>query len=61
MGNSVHDKESQLNYIHNRMDMLVKVLDTIDAESAGVSEIDRIIEMLDDIELKCQQFRKDWE
>jgi Mn-containing catalase len=61
VGNSVHDKESQLTYIHNRMDMLVKVLDTIDAESAGVSEIDRIIEMLDDIELKCQQFRKDWE
>ncbi|EIT84685.1 hypothetical protein A374_13375 [Fictibacillus macauensis ZFHKF-1] len=61
MGKGTQDKSSQKEYIVNRVDMLLQVLDTIDAETAGVEEIDRIIGMLDDLELKCKQFRYDWE
>ncbi|MDN4526917.1 SE1561 family protein [Fictibacillus fluitans] len=61
MGKSVEDKSSQKDYIINRVDMLLQVLDSIDAETAGVEEIDRIIGMLDDLELKCKQFRNNWE
>ncbi|WP_257350848.1 SE1561 family protein [Pseudalkalibacillus decolorationis] len=61
MGNAINDKETQMHYIQNRMDMLLKVLDAIDPKTAGVEEIDRIIGMLDELELKCKQFRHDWE
>jgi hypothetical protein len=60
MGNSINDKSTQMSYIQNRIDMLLKVLDTIDPETAGVEEIDRIIAMLDELEDKCKQFRHDW-
>ncbi|WP_221568549.1 SE1561 family protein [Alkalihalobacillus sp. TS-13] len=60
MGNAIHDKSSQMDYIQNKMDMLLKVLDTIDPETAGVEEIDRIIAMLDELEVKCKQFRHNW-
>lgn len=61
VGKSIEDKSSQKEYIVQRVDMLLNVLDTIDAETAGVEEIDRIIGMLDDLEFKCKQFRNQWE
>ncbi|MDN4075223.1 MULTISPECIES: SE1561 family protein [Fictibacillus] len=61
MGKSIEDRSSQKEYIVQRVDMLLQVLDSIDAETAGVEEIDRIIGMLDDLELKCKQFRNNWE
>ncbi|MFC0190302.1 SE1561 family protein [Fictibacillus aquaticus] len=61
MGNSIDDKTTQKQYIKNRMDLLLQTLDSIDAETAGVEEIDRIISMLDDLEEKCKQFRYNWE
>ncbi|MCF6412083.1 SE1561 family protein [Pseudalkalibacillus salsuginis] len=61
MGNAVNDKSSQMDYIQNRIDMLLKVLDTIDPETAGIEEIDQIIAMLDELEQKCKQFRYNWE
>ncbi|MCQ6267434.1 SE1561 family protein [Fictibacillus sp. WQ 8-8] len=61
MGKSIEDRSSQKEYIVQRVDMLLQVLDSIDAETAGVEEIDRIIGMLDDLEFKCKQFRNHWE
>ncbi len=60
LGKSIEDKVMQKEYIKNRVDMLLKVLDSIDAETAGVEEIDRIIGMLDELETKCKQFRINW-
>ncbi len=61
MGNAVNDKSLQMDYIQKRIDMLLKVLDTIDPETAGIEEIDQIIAMLDELEQKCKQFRYNWE
>ncbi|MDT8860954.1 SE1561 family protein [Alkalihalobacillus sp. MEB130] len=60
MGGAIHDKKEQMNYLQNRLDMVMTVLDTIDPEEAGVEDIDRLLAMLDDIETKCKQFRHDW-
>ncbi|KMJ55946.1 SE1561 family protein [Alkalihalophilus sp. As8PL] len=60
MGGAIHDKKEQMDYLHRRLDLLMNVLDSIDPEEAGVEEIDRLLTMLDDIELKCKQFRNDW-
>ncbi|MBU8908892.1 SE1561 family protein [Desertibacillus haloalkaliphilus] len=60
MGGAIHDKKSQMDYLNKRITMLVEVLDSIDPEEAGIEEIDRIIQMLDDLEFKCKQFRNEW-
>ncbi|MBP3952386.1 SE1561 family protein [Bacillus suaedae] len=60
MGGAIHDKKEQMKYLQNRLDMVLTVLDSMDPEQAGVEEIDSLLKMLDDIELKCKQFRIDW-
>ncbi|KUP08946.1 hypothetical protein Q73_01195 [Bacillus coahuilensis m2-6] len=56
MGNAIHDKDSQLDYLKNRLNMFVDVLDSIDPEHTDLEDIDRLINMIDDIEVKCKQF-----
>ena len=61
MGNAVQDKDSQLSYLKNRLNMFLEVLDSMDPESTDVDDIDRLIQMLDDLEMKQNQFKKDWD
>lgn len=61
MGNAVHDKDSQLSYLKNRLSMFLEVLDSMDPESTDVDDIDRLLKMLDDLEFKQDQFKKDWD
>lgn len=60
MGYAVHDKDSQLSYLKNRLNMFLEVIDSMDPESTDVDDVDRLIQMLDDLELKHNQFKKDW-
>lgn len=60
VGGAIHNKKEQMDYLHRRLDLVMSVLDSIDPEDAGVEEIDRLLAMLDDIEVKCKQFRNDW-
>lgn len=38
--------------------MFLEVLDSIDPEDTELEDIDRLIEMIDDLEMKCEQFKK---
>ncbi|WOH92167.1 SE1561 family protein [Bacillus paralicheniformis] len=58
MGNAVHDKEQQVNYLKNRLDMFMSVIDSLDPESTDLEDIDRLISMLDDLEAKYERFKK---
>ncbi|MCA1055896.1 hypothetical protein LCM10_12935 [Rossellomorea aquimaris] len=58
MGKAVNDSNSQVDYLKKRLNLFVDVLDSIDPEQADVEDIDRLISMIDDIELKCEQFKK---
>ncbi|MGE8203071.1 SE1561 family protein [Heyndrickxia sp. NPDC080065] len=58
MGNAVHDKDSQVQYLKQRLNMFLEVLDAIDPEDTQLEDIDRLIEMIDDLEIKCEQFKK---
>ncbi|ATH94735.1 hypothetical protein ACH95_12870 [Bacillus glycinifermentans] len=60
MGNAVTDKEQQVNYLKNRLDMFMSVIDSLDPESTDIEDIDRLIGMLDDLEAKYERFKKDW-
>jgi ribosome biogenesis GTPase A len=61
LGNAVHDKDSQLKYLKTRLNMFMNVIDSMDPESTDVDDIDRLIKMLDELEVKQEQFKKDWD
>ncbi|MFC4319908.1 SE1561 family protein [Litchfieldia salsa] len=61
MGNAIHDKDSQINYLKNRLNMFIDVIDSLDPENTELEDIDRLIKMLDDLEFKYDQFKNDWE
>ncbi|ASS61897.1 hypothetical protein CHN56_01374 [Bacillus velezensis] len=61
MGNAVNREDQQLDYLKNRLDMFMNVIDSLDPESTDVEDIDRLIGMLDDLEAKYERFKKDWE
>ncbi|GAF22512.1 MULTISPECIES: SE1561 family protein [Shouchella] len=60
MGRAVSTKNEQLDYLQKRFELLASVIEGMDADSASVEELDSILKMIDDIEVKCQQFRRDW-
>ncbi|OIJ21305.1 hypothetical protein BKP45_00540 [Anaerobacillus alkalidiazotrophicus] len=59
MSKSIYDQKEQLNFLYGKMELLMTMLDSMDPEETGVEEIDRIIEMLDEIENKCKKFRNE--
>ncbi|MBM7662623.1 hypothetical protein JOC85_003433 [Bacillus mesophilus] len=59
MGKASTNKESQLSYLKNRLEMFMDVIDHLDPEHAEVDDIDRLIQILDDMEIKVEQFKKD--
>ncbi|WP_078592417.1 SE1561 family protein [Evansella clarkii] len=54
-------KEDKMALLNERIDHLVSTLDSLDPEKTGVEEIDRIISMLDELEEKCRQYRREYE
>ncbi len=58
MGNATHDKDSQLVYLKERLNMFVEVIDTMEPEHVDLEDIDRLLRMLDELEFKCEQFKK---
>lgn len=57
MGNYIHDKERQVSYMKQRLSMFLDVLDAIEPEHTDIEDIDRLIEMVDDLEDKMKQFK----
>ncbi|OKL35978.1 SE1561 family protein [Domibacillus mangrovi] len=53
----INDKDTQVVYLKKRLNIFMEVLDSIDPEETEVEDIDRLIGMINDIELKCEQFR----
>lgn len=58
MGNAINNKDQQIDYLKNRLDMFMNVIDSLDPESTDVEDIDRLISMLDDLEAKYERFKK---
>ena len=56
MGNQIEDKNTQVDFLKQRLNMFIDVLDAIDPEDTDLEDIDRLIAMLDDMESKCKEF-----
>lgn len=61
LGNAVSDQNLQLTYLKTRLNMFLEVLEALDPETAELEDIDRLIQMIDDLEMKYERFKKDWE
>jgi hypothetical protein len=56
LGSPIEDKNTQVNFLKQRLNMFIDVLDAIDPEDTDLDDIDRLISMLDDMESKCREF-----
>ncbi len=57
LGSSITDKNEQVTFLKTRLNMFMDVLDAIDPEEAELEDIDRLIQMIDEIESKCNEFK----
>ncbi|MBT2572282.1 SE1561 family protein [Planococcus sp. ISL-110] len=57
MGKSITNKEQQVSYMKQRLNMFLEVLDAIEPENTELEDIDRLIAMVDDLDDKMKQFQ----
>lgn len=57
MSKPITDKEKQIAYLKERLQIFVEVLDAIDPETTSVEDIDRLISIIDDVEEKIEEFK----
>ncbi len=57
MGKQISNPEQQVSYLKDRLQMFLEVLDSIEPETTDLEDIDRLIQMMDDLELKMEQFK----
>ena len=58
MGKPIYSKDDQMNFLKQRLTMFLEVLENLDPEDADLEDVDRLIEILDELEVKCQQFKE---
>ncbi|WP_102273078.1 SE1561 family protein [Cytobacillus massiliigabonensis] len=56
MGSPIKDKNSQVSFLKQRLNMFLDVLEAIEPEETELEDIDRLIDMIDDLESKCREF-----
>ncbi len=56
MGSPINDKNTQVTFLKQRLNMFMEVLDAIDPEEADLDDVDRLIEIIDELESKCREF-----
>jgi hypothetical protein len=58
LNNVAVNKDQQLEYVKQRLSMFLQMLDALDPEQAELEDIDRLIEMIDELEAKVEQVKK---
>lgn len=58
VGKSIYSKDDQIKYVKERLTMFMDVLDSMDPENTELEDIDRLITMIDELEVKVEQFKK---
>lgn len=57
MGSPIQEKGTQVQFLKQRLNMFSDVLDSIDPEEVDLEDIDRLINMIDELESKCREFQ----
>ena len=61
MGKAAQQPSDQFHYIKNRIQMLNQVVSTMDAEDVDMDDFNRVLEMIEQLQMKMERFKKDWE
>jgi hypothetical protein len=56
LGSPINDKNTQVDFLKQRLNMFLDMLDAIDPEDTDLDDIDRMIAMIDELETKCKEF-----
>ena len=56
LGSPIQDKNNQVDFLKQRLNMFMDVLEAIEPEETDIEDIDRLIEIIDEIESKCREF-----
>ncbi|MGM7683724.1 SE1561 family protein [Cytobacillus sp. Hm23] len=57
MDNTSNGNHSQIIYLKDRLNMFLETIDSLDPEETKLEDIDRLIQMIDEIEDKCEQIK----
>ena len=57
MGNSINDKNTQVVFLKQRLDMFAELLEAIDPVEADLEDIDRMIQIVEEMDAKCREFK----
>ncbi|MFD2923497.1 SE1561 family protein [Halobacillus naozhouensis] len=61
MGKAAETQSEQFRYVKNRIQMLHQVVETMDPEQMEHEDYLRVLDMVEQLQLKMQRFKKDWE
>lgn len=56
VGTAINDKNKQIDFLKQKLNMFLDMLEAIDPEDTDLEDIDRMIAMVDDLESKCREF-----
>ncbi|MGP4059243.1 SE1561 family protein [Halobacillus litoralis] len=61
MGKAAQHPSEQFHYIKNRIQMLNQVVSTMEAEDVDMEDFNRVLDMIEQLQMKMTRFKKDWE
>ena len=61
MGKAAQHPSQQFHYIKNRIQMLNQVMSSMDAEDVDIDDFNRVLDMIEQLQVKMSRFKKDWE
>jgi hypothetical protein len=57
LGSPINEKNAQVTFLKQRLNMFLDVLDAIDPEETDLDDVDRLIAIIDELESKCREFQ----
>ncbi|MBN8236115.1 hypothetical protein JF544_12695 [Halobacillus kuroshimensis] len=61
MGKAVENTSDQFRYVKNRIDMLHQVVESMDPEELDREDFQRVHQMVEQLHIKMDRFKKDWD
>ncbi|MGI8316527.1 SE1561 family protein [Halobacillus mangrovi] len=61
MGKAAKHPSDQFHYIKNRVKMLNQVVSTMDADEVDIDDFNRVLDMIQQLQIKMERFKKDWD
>ncbi|KHE67480.1 SE1561 family protein [Halobacillus sp. BBL2006] len=61
MGKATQHPSDQFHYIKNRIQMLNRVVSTMDADDVDKEDFNRVLDMIQQLQIKMERFKKDWD